>query len=69
MEVLTPEAAINAGRQHYSAKRYKAALEQFTRVWPILRRQRLLRLLISLGHAIMSLRDGPEEGQVCLQKF
>jgi hypothetical protein len=28
----TPEAAIAAGRQHYGAKRFKPALEQFTRV-------------------------------------
>lgn len=26
------EAAISAGRQHYAARRYKPALEQFTRV-------------------------------------
>ena len=69
MEFLTPEAAINAGRQQYSAKRYKAALEHFTRVWPILRRHQLLRLLISSGHVKMSLCEGLEEGQVRLQKL
>lgn len=31
-QLPTAEAAIQAGRQHYEAKRYKPALEQFTRV-------------------------------------
>lgn len=49
------ETAIQAGRQHYTAKRYKPALEQFTRVRSMLSRARMPSDL-SLGYEALPLR-------------